>query len=125
MSPRDHYTRAVWLGGGVFFGSGISLFALGAAPLFGGVPNVLWCVKHLEVIGVPAWLGFFLLLFAYFAVIITAAEMTRWAFRRIYAARCPECGAELAYWQPGETVVYVCRGCGHRNDLGFRDEASD
>jgi hypothetical protein len=117
MNPRAHYFRGFACGGVVFFG-GLFAFALVAFVPFNGEAPVL--LRLCDRWGVPSVLGFFGLFFATCGLSVGGAELTRWAFRQLVPARCPQCGGQ-AYGRGTAPVTYVCRCCGHIHDTGIRE----
>jgi hypothetical protein len=112
-----HYLRGFGCGGVVFFG-GFLAFAFAAfVPINGEAPVLLRLCAHY---GVPSELGFFVLFFTTFGLSVGGAELTRWAFRWLVPAHCPQCGGQ-AYGKSTAPVTYVCRRCGHTHDTGIRE----
>ena len=117
MKPIGHYFRGFAWGGLVFFG-GFFAFAFAAfVPINGEAPVLLrLCTRY----GVPGGLGFFVMFFATFGLSVGGAELTRWVFRRLVPAQCPQCGGE-SYGRATTPVTYVCQRCGHTHDTGIRE----
>jgi hypothetical protein len=123
VTPRAHYFRGFWLGSLVFFGGFVVLAVAVFVPMPNNLPIALQGVQLLTRQGVPdwlAWLGFLALAIATFGLSVGGAEFTRWAFRRLVPAECPQCGGN-AYGQGSWPVTYVCRCCGHVHDTGIRE----
>jgi hypothetical protein len=117
MNPREHYLRGFACGAIVFFG-GCFAFAFAAfVPINGEAPLLLrLCDRY----GVSSGWGFVVLFFITGGLSVGAAELTRWAFRRLVPAHCPQCGGR-AYGRGRAPVTYLCRDCGHTHDTGIRE----
>jgi hypothetical protein len=120
MSPMAHYLRGRACGRGVFFGGFFAFLVVAFIPGREGAPTVLGALRLLACLGVPDWLGFPVLFFVAFGLSVAGAELTRWAFRRLVPAQCPQCGGK-AYGQGTAPVTYGCRGCGYSLDTGIRE----
>jgi hypothetical protein len=113
-----HYLRGLVYGGVVFLGGGGAVMVVAFLPGPDGAPNAVRGLRLLANVGIPEWLGYVVGFFALFGLLVTCAELTRWAYRRLVPARCPECGGET-YGQGRAPVIYLCRDCGHRHDTGI------
>ena len=120
MTPLAHYLRGFTYGGLVFFAGFVVLVIFALVPFSNGLPFVLCCLKFLAEHGIPGWLTFPVLFFISFGISVLCAELTRWAYRRLVPASCPECGGQ-AYGEGRWPVLYVCADCGHVHDTGIRE----
>jgi len=120
MTPMAHYLRGFSYGGAVFFGGFFVFVFIAFAPLHNGSPLVLTWLTFLTQHGIPDWLAFPVLFFISFGISAFCAESTRWAYRRLVPAACPECGGQ-AYGEGRWPVLYVCVVCGHIHDTGIRE----
>jgi hypothetical protein len=120
VTPRAHYYRGFALGGVIFFSVPVAFVVTTFIPVQNRAPITIQLVQFLARHGLPEWLGFATLFFGAFGLSVGGAEFTRWAFRRLVPAQCPQCG-ENAYGQGRWPVIYVCRSCGHTHDTGIRE----
>jgi hypothetical protein len=123
MSPLAHYLRGLGYGGVIYFGGFFAFVLTAAVPGSAGVPPVFASVQWLARLGLPEELAFVVWFFAAFSLSVAAAELVRWAFRRLVPSHCPRCEG-AAYGRGHWPVLYVCRGCGHCHDTGIREEES-
>ena len=120
MSPMAHCLRGHIYGAVVFFDGFIAFFVVAFSPGPNGAPRLVEGLRFLDGIGVARWAGFLILFFSVFGLSVGCSELTRWGYRRLIPAGCPQCGGK-AYGRHDETVTYRCQSCGHVTDTGIRE----